>query len=128
MDNKKFLSSMAVGLAVVMFFSIFYIIFINSKKEVENYKLDEGLYYTGFIERNKFEGKGNLESTDGIYIGNFENGRFKGPGLFKGKDYTYMANFNKNKGNSNIHINLNNGNSYTKTDGKWQEMSDSNED
>lgn len=127
MNNKKFLSSMAIGLAIVMLFSIFYIIFTNSKKEVKNYKLDENLSYTGFIEKNKFEGKGNLESADGTYIGNFEDGRFKDPGLFKAKDYTYTANFDKNTGNSNINIHLKDGNAYTKVDGNWQEMSNNNE-
>lgn len=127
MGNKRFLSKMSIGLAIIMVISLFYIISSNFKKEVKDYKLGENLYYTGTIKKNKFQGRSSLKSSDGTFSGAFKDSRFDGPGLFKGDDYMYIANFDKKKGNSNITVFLKNGNSYRKIDGKWKEMDDDNE-
>ena len=128
MDNKKFLSYMSIGLGFFMVLAIFYIISATSKKEVTDYRLDDGLYYTGAINKNKLEGKASLKSTDGNFTGAFNNGRFDGPGLFKAEDFAYMATFDRKKGNSNTTIFLEDGTTYRKIDGKWKEIGGIDED
>ena len=121
MESKKFLSYMALSLALIMLISVIYIFARPKAKNVEAYKIDEGTYYTGPMVDDKFDGEGILKSEKGTYQGSFKNGRFDGPGSFSNDDYTYKANFNNESGNSNIKIELKDGKIYTKTDGGFVE-------
>ncbi len=115
MENKKFISYMGLGLAILMGISLIYFISKGSVKKVENYKIDGNTYYSGTIRENKLDGEGTLKSHDGIYKGSFKNSRFDGPGGFINDEYTYTANFNHKSGNSQIKIKLKNGKVYEKT-------------
>lgn len=128
MENKKFLSYMALSLALIMLVSVFYIFLRPKSKQVEAYKVDQGTYYTGHMLDNKFDGEGVLESERGTYQGSFKNGRFDGAGSFTGDDFTYKANFSKDKGNSNIEINLNSGETFIKDGDTFKNKDMKNED
>ena len=82
MENKKFLSYMALSLALIMLISVIYFFARPKAKNVEAYKIDKGTYYTGPMIDNKFDGKGLLKSDKGTYQGSFKNGRFDGAGSF----------------------------------------------
>ena len=128
MENKKFLSYMALSLALIMLISVIYIFARPKAKEVEAYKIDKGTYYTGPMVDNKFDGEGELKSDKGTYQGSFKNGRFDGEGTFTGYDFTYKADFSKDKGNTNIEINLNTGETFIKDGDTFKNKDMKNED
>ena len=128
MENKKFLSYMALSLAVIMLISTIYIFARPKDKKVEAYKIDQGTYYTGHMVNNKFDGEGELKSEKGTYQGSFKNGRFDGVGSFTGDDFTYKADFSKDKGNSKIEINLDSGETYIKDGDTFKNKDMKNED
>ena len=128
MENKKFLSYMALYLALIMLISLIYIFARPKAKKVEAYKIDKGTYYTGPMVDNKFDGEGELKSERGTYQGSFKNGRFDGEGTFTGDDFTYKADFSKDKGNSKIEINLDSGETYIKDGDTFKNKDMKNED
>ena len=128
MENKKFLSYMALSLALIMLISVIYFFARPKAKNVEAYKIDKGTYYTGPMIDNKFDGKGLLKSDKGTYQGSFKNGRFDGAGSFTGDDFTYKADFSKDKGNTKIEINLNSGDTYIKDGDTFKNKDMKNED
>ncbi|WP_073998250.1 MORN repeat-containing protein [Anaerococcus urinomassiliensis] len=128
MENKKFLSYMALSLALIMLISVIYFFARPKAKNVEAYKIDKGTYYTGPMVDGKFDGEGVLKSERGTYQGSFKNGRFDGAGSFAGDDFTYKANFSKDKGNSNIEINLNSGETFIKDGDTFKNKDMKNED
>lgn len=128
MENKKFLSYMSLALALLMLISLIYIFAKPKTKTVKAYKIDQGTYYSGTMVNNKFNGKGELESDKGSYQGSFKNGRFDGEGTFTGDDFTYKANFSKDKGNKNIEIELNSGQTYIKDGDTFKNKDMKNED
>lgn len=122
MEKKKFNTYLGLVVAISMVLSLIYIIYNNREKNVVNYKLDEGYYYSGPMEKSKFEGRGTLLTPDGIYQGDFEDSRFMGPGVFKEGLYEYQANFDYEKGNDNIIITMIDGTSFIKANGEWIEV------
>lgn len=128
MENKKFLSYMALSLALIMLISVIYIFARPKAKQVEAYKIDKGTYYTGPMVDDKFDGEGVLKSEKGTYQGSFKNGRFDGSGSFAGDDFTYKADFSKDKGNSKIEINLDSGQTFIKDDDTFKNKDMKNED
>ena len=128
MENKKFLSYMALSLALIMLISLIYIFARPKAKKVGAYKIDQGTYYTGPMVDNKFDGKGELKSERGTYQGSFKNGRFDGEGSFTGDDFTYKADFSKDKGNKNIEIELDSGETYIKDGDTFKNKDMKNED
>ena len=119
---------MALSLALIMLISVIYIFARPKAKEVEAYKIDKETYYTGPMVDYKFDGEGELKSERGTYQGSFKNGRFDGAGSFTGDDFTYKANFSKDKGNSNIEINLNSGETFIKDGDTFKNKDMKNED
>ena len=119
---------MALSLALIMLISLIYIFARPKAKNVEAYKIDKGTYYTGPMVDDKFDGEGVLKSERGTYQGSFKNGRFDGAGSFTGDDFTYKANFSKDKGNKNIEIELNSGETYIKDGDTFKNKDMKNED
>ena len=119
---------MALSLALIMLISVIYIFARPKAKQVEAYKIDKGTYYTGPMVDNKFDGEGELKSDKGTYQGSFKNGRFDGEGTFTGYDFTYKADFSKDKGNTNIEINLNTGETFIKDGDTFKNKDMKNED
>lgn len=128
MKNKKFLSYMALSLALIMLISLIYIFARPKAKEVEAYKIDKGTYYTGPMVDDKFDGEGELKSERGTYQGSFKNGRFDGAGSFTGDDFIYKADFSKDKGNIKIEINLDSGQTFIKDGDTFKNKDMKNED
>lgn len=128
MKNKKFLSYMALSLALIMLISLIYIFARPKAKEVEAYKIDKGTYYTGPMVDDKFDGEGELKSERGTYQGSFKNGRFDGAGSFTGDDFIYKADFSKDKGNTKIEINLDSGQTFIKDGDTFKNKDMKNED
>lgn len=128
MENRKFLSCMGLSLGIIMVISLIYFFTKPKIRSVDSYTLDNDTYFTGQMVKNKFEGDGEIKSNRGTYQGSFKNSRFDGPGTFKGDDFTYKADFSKDKGNKNIEIDLDTGQTYIK-DGdafKNKDMNDEN--
>ena len=128
MENKKFLSYMALSLALIMLISLIYIFARPKAKEVEAYKIDKWTYYTGPMVDDKFDGEGELKSERGTYQGSFKNGRFDGVGSFTGDDFIYKADFSKDKGNTKIEINLDSGQTFIKDGDAFKNKDMKNED
>lgn len=126
MNNRKFLSIFAKILALTMLISLVYIVASSGQKKVSHYKIDDNSYYSGIIKDNKLEGEGEIISPKGSFVGTFKNGRFDGPGEFKADDFTYRAKFNKNTGNDDIEIDLDN-ETYLKIKDRWQKKAKKNE-
>lgn len=114
MKNRKFLSYMGLTIGIIMIISLVYFFSKPKIRQVESYMLGGDTYFTGQMVNNNFQGEGMLKSNKGTYQGSFKNSRFDGPGIFEGDDFTYKANFSKDKGNKNIEINLNTGQTYIK--------------
>ena len=119
---------MALSLALIMLISLIYIFARPKAKKVEAYKIDQETYYTGPMVDNKSDGEGELKSDKGTYQGSFKNGRFDGEGSFTGDDFTYKADFSKDKGNKNIEIDLNSGDTYVKDGDTFKNKDMKNED
>ncbi|MDU5914423.1 MAG: hypothetical protein E6Z21_09140 [Anaerococcus vaginalis] len=122
MDRKKFNSQLGILIGFLIMLSFVYILFLKIPRKVSNYKVNEEIFYEGKIVKNKFEGKGELKTSDGKYIGNFKNGRFHGKGKFVNQDYTYICDFDKDKGNKNIKIMLKDGSVYKKEGKSWKRV------
>lgn len=52
-------------------------------------KYNDGDVYEGQFENNMYEGKGTLNTSEGVYIGSFRNGYQNGYGQFKWKDGSF---------------------------------------
>lgn len=122
MDNKKFNSFFAYFVGILMVISFIYILFLLKPKKVSNYKVAKDITYKGEISKNKLNGKGEITSPEGKYIGEFKNSRFDGLGKFVGDDFTYFSKFNKDKANKNIKIKLNDGYIYKKVKNGWMRL------
>ena len=127
-NNKKFLSYMGLGLALIMVLSLAYIFLKPKTYTIENYKLDQKSSYTGPINGSLFQGEGKLETSRGTYQGNFEKGRFAGPGIFHADGFSYKADFDKDKGNKNVKIILDDGKTYIKKSEGFVKEGEKNED
>ena len=101
MDNKKFNSFFAYFVGILMVISFIYILFLLKPKKVSNYKVAKDIRYSGEIVKNKLNGKGELTTPEGKYIGEFKDSRFDGLGKFAGDNFIYFSKFNKNKANKN---------------------------
>lgn len=122
MDNKKFNSFFAYFVGILMVISFIYILFLLKPKKVSNYKVAKDIIYSGEIVKNKLNGKGNLTTPEGKYIGEFKDSRFDGLGKFVGDDFTYFSKFNKNKTNKDIKIKLKDGYIYKKVKNGWMRL------
>lgn len=122
MDNKKFNSFFAYFVGILMVISFIYILFLLKPKKVSNYKVAKDIRYSGEIVKNKLNGKGNLTTPEGKYIGEFKDSRFDEVGKFVGNDFTYFSKFNKNKANKDIKIKLNDGYIYKKVKNGWMRL------
>ena len=109
MEKKKFNCIFAYIVGAFMVISFFYILFLLKPKQVSNYKPTKDITYNGKILKNKLNGKGELKSPEGKYIGEFKDSRFDGLGKFVSDDFVYYSKFNKNKANKDIKIKLNDG-------------------
>lgn len=124
MDRKKFNSQLGLLIGFLIVISFVYILFLKVPRKVSNYKVNNEIFYKGKIVKNKFDVKGELETSDGKYIGEFKNGRFHGKGKFVNQDYTYICDFDKDKGNKNIRIKLKDGSVYKKEGKTWKMVED----
>ena len=124
MDRKKFNSQLGILIGFLIVLSFVYILFLKIPRKVSNFKVNEEIFYEGKIVKNKFEGKGEIKTSDGKYIGNFKEGRFNGKGKFVNQDYTYICDFDKEKGNKNIKIKLKDGSVYKKEGKTWKMVED----
>lgn len=122
MDNKKFNSFFAYFVGILMVISFIYILFLLKPKKVSNYKVAKDIGYSGEIVKNKLNGKGDLTTPEGKYIGEFKDSRFDGVGKFVGDDFTYFSKFNKNKANKDIKIKLKDGYIYKKVKNGWMRL------
>lgn len=122
MDNKKFNSFFAYFVGILMVISFIYILFLLKPKKVSNYKVEKDIRYSGEIVKNKLNGKGDLTTPEGKYIGEFKDSRFDGLGKFVGDDFTYFSKFNKNKANKDIKIKLKDGYIYKKVKNGWMRL------
>lgn len=122
MDNKKFNSFFAYFVGILMVTSFIYILFLLKPKKVSNYKVAKDIIYSGEIVKNKLNGKGNLTTPEGKYIGEFKDSRFDGLGKFVGDDFTYFSKFNRNKANKDIKIKLKDGYIYKKVKNGWMRL------
>ncbi|MDU2582512.1 MAG: hypothetical protein E7C82_02300 [Anaerococcus hydrogenalis] len=122
MDNKKFNSFFAYFVGILMVISFIYILFLLKPKKVFTYKVAKDIRYSGEIVKNKLNGKGNLTTPEGKYIGEFKDSRFDGLGKFVGDDFTYFSKFNKNKANKDIKIKLKDGYIYKKVKNGWMRL------
>lgn len=122
MDNKKFNSFFAYFVGILMVISFIYILFLLKPKKVSNYKVAKDIGYSGEIVKNKLNGKGDLTTPGGKYIGEFKDSRFDGVGKFVGDDFTYFSKFNKNKANKDIKIKLKDGYIYKKVKNGWMRL------
>lgn len=122
MDNKKFNSFFAYFVGILMVISFIYILFLLKPKKVSNYKVAKDIIYSGEIVKNKLNGKGNLTTPEGKYIGEFKDSRFDGLGKFVGDDFTYFSKFNRNKANKDIKIKLKDGYIYKKVKNGWMRL------
>lgn len=122
MDNKKFNSFFAYFVGILMVISFIYILFLLKPKKVSNYKVAKDIGYSGEIVKNKLNGKGDLTTPEGKYIGEFKDSRFDGLGKFVGDDFTYFSKFNRNKANKDIKIKLKDGYIYKKVKNGWMRL------
>lgn len=122
MDNKKFNLFFAYFVGILMVISFIYILFLLKPKKVSNYKVAKDIGYSGEIVKNKLNGKGDLTTPEGKYIGEFKDSRFDGVGKFVGDDFTYFSKFNKNKANKDIKIKLKDGYIYKKVKNGWMRL------
>lgn len=122
MDNKKFNSFFAYFVGILMVISFIYILFLLKPKKVSNYKVAKDIRYSGEIVKNKLNGKGELTTPEGKYIGEFKDSRFDGLGKFAGDNFIYFSKFNKNKANKNIKIKLKDGYIYKKVKNGWMRL------
>ena len=122
MDNKKFNSFFAYFVGILMVISFIYILFLLKPKKVSNYKVAKDIRYRGEIVKNKLNGKGELTTPEGKYIGEFKDSRFDGLGKFAGDNFIYFSKFNKNKANKNIKIKLKDGYIYKKVKNGWMRL------
>lgn len=122
MDNKKFNSFFAYFVGILMVISFIYILFLLKPKKVSNYKVAKDITYKGEISKNKLNGKGELTTPEGKYIGEFKDSRFDGLGKFAGDNFIYFSKFNKNKANKNIKIKLKDGYIYKKVKNGWMRL------
>lgn len=122
MDNKKFNSFFAYFVGILMVISFIYILFLLKPKKVSNYKVAKDIRYSGEIVKNKLNGKGNLTTPEGKYIGEFKDSRFDGLGKFAGNNFIYFSKFNKNKANKDIKIKLKDGYIYKKVKNGWMRL------
>ncbi len=122
MDNKKFNSFFAYFVGILMVISFIYILFLLKPKKVSNYKVAKDIRYSGEIVKNKLNGKGDLTTPEGKYIGEFKDSRFDGLGKFAGDNFIYFSKFNKNKANKNIKIKLKDGYIYKKVKNGWMRL------
>lgn len=122
MDNKKFNSFFAYFVGILMVISFIYILFLLKPKKVSNYKVAKDITYKGEISKNKLNGKGEITSPEGKYIGEFKDSRFDGLGKFVGDNFIYFSKFNKNKANKDIKIKLKDGYIYKKVKNGWMRL------
>lgn len=122
MDNKKFNSFFAYFVGILMVISFIYILFLLKPKKVSNYKVAKDITYKGEISKNKLNGKGNLTTPEGKYIGEFKDSRFDGVGKFVGDNFIYFSKFNKSKANKDIKIKLKDGYIYKKVKNGWMRL------
>lgn len=122
MDNKKFNSFFVYFVGILMVISFIYILFLLKPKKVSNYKVAKDITYKGEISKNKLNGKGEITSPEGKYIGEFKDSRFDGLGKFVGDNFTYFSKFNKNKANKDIKIKLKDGYIYKKVKNGWMRL------
>lgn len=122
MDNKKFNSFFAYFVGILMVISFIYILFLLKPKKVSNYKVAKDIRYSGEIVKNKLNGKGNLTTPEGKYIGEFKDSRFDGVGKFVGDNFIYVSKFNKSKANKDIKIKLKDGYIYKKVKNGWMRL------
>ncbi|MDU2202409.1 MAG: hypothetical protein E7E32_04660 [Anaerococcus hydrogenalis] len=122
MDNKKFNSFFAYFVGILMVISFIYILFLLKPKKASNYKVAKDIRYSGEIVKNKLNGKGDLTTAEGKYIGEFKDSRFDGVGKFVGNNFIYFSKFNKNKTNKDIKIKLKDGYIYKKVKNGWMRL------
>lgn len=122
MEKKKFNCIFAYIVGAFMVISFFYILFLLKPKQVSNYKPTKDITYNGKILKNKLNGKGELKSPEGKYIGEFKDSRFDGLGKFVSDDFVYYSKFNKNKANKDIKIKLNDGYIYKRVKNGWMRL------
>lgn len=122
MEKKKFNCIFAYIVGAFMVISFFYILFLLKPKQVSNYKPTKDITYNGKILKNKLNGKGELKSPEGKYIGEFKDSRFDGLGKFVSDDFVYYSKFNKNRANKDIKIKLNDGYIYKRVKNGWMRL------
>ncbi|EEI82612.1 hypothetical protein [Anaerococcus tetradius] len=120
MDYKKFLSYFAKLCLGIFIIGGLYTILKPKTKNVTDYKLADGLLYTGKLYRGKFQGKGVLKTKEGLYKGDFKKGRLVGEGVYIGDSYYYI------KDKKEVKIKYNDGRVYKKVNGKWEEEKNAN--
>ncbi|KWZ76748.1 hypothetical protein [Anaerococcus tetradius] len=120
MDYKKFLSYFSKLCLGIFIIGGLYTILKPKTKNVTNYKLADGLLYTGKLYRGKFQGKGVLKTKEGLYKGDFKKGRLVGEGVYIGDSYYYI------KDKKEVKIKYNDGRVYKKVNGKWEEEKNAN--
>lgn len=120
MDYDKFIKNLGKAYLVMVAFAIIFLL-RGRTSTVKDYKLNDGLTYTGQMERKKFQGQGSLLTKDGLYKGNFEDGLIKGDGVFIGDNYYYMR-----KG-KDTYIKYNDGRIFVKDKDKWEQVDEKRE-